>query len=118
MAPEQLLFFALFLVVALANLIARWIAARAERRRRAEAKDRGEIARQLRRPPRRREAPPPEPAWIPPPPRPVTAEPARRAPARRRRVRLGAAPDLRRAIVLMTVLGPPRALEPPGESRP
>jgi len=112
--PEQLLFFALFVVIALANLIARALKARLARRQAAET----EQPRPVREIPRRL---PPRvvitaPEWRPPTTAPtaITTPPVARPVRRRPRLRLGGPPDLRRAIVLMTVLGPCRALEREG----
>jgi hypothetical protein len=105
-APEQLLLFALFLLVALANYIARLLRTRQAPRRRVETE----------------EPPPPPPLGRPrreaestparkPPAMPVAGPaPAAPPPARRpSRFRSGDPRDLRRAIVWMTVLGPCRA---------
>jgi hypothetical protein len=115
--PEQLVFLALFLLFALLNLIVRLFRERA-------AKPPDTAPPPLRRPPPPRPPEPlarPAPARVaqPPAPAPVVPGPAApalaapaAAPARRRpRARLGGPRDLRRAVVLMTVLGPCRALE-------
>jgi hypothetical protein len=134
--PEQILFFAVFLLISLVNVIVRFLRTRARQAR--EAEERAAAAREAARA-RHVELPGPRPpAW--PPPLPVevrradgvpgprdevvtAAAPARastpRPPRRRARsVRLGSPADLRRTIVLMAVLGPCRALEgqrpPPG----
>lgn len=115
MTPEQLLFFALIVVVALANLIARWLKARMERRRAVETKEPEQVREVPRRLPPRVVVSAPE-ARRPPAPGPIAAptpplpRPVRRPP----RFRLDRPTDLRRAIVLMTVLGPCRALEREG----
>lgn len=112
MTPEQLLFVALFAVVALANLIARWLKARRERRPPAETEEIDQVRAMPRRLPPRVVITAPE-ARRPPTPAPTdtttppVARPARRLP----RLRLGGPSDLRRAIVLMTVLGPCRGRE-------
>lgn len=124
MAPEQLLVFLLIAAVWLAGAIAQWLKARREQqsRPRAETEPR-EPVRELeeRLPPRVRTIPAevsrrPRAALAVPAERPpsavAAAAPVRPLPARRRaRVSLGGAADLRRAVVLMTVLGPCRALE-------
>ncbi len=112
---EQIVLLAIFLLVGLVNAIVRW------RQQSREAPP------EPAPPPPRRE-PPPRPAELPPrirvtvplpaasvpaarrPPVPV---PAPRTPPRRRPVHrwLGRRADVRRAIVVMTVLGPCRALE-------
>ena len=105
---EQFGILLLFLVVVLFNLIAGFL----NRRRKREAADEAEKVPQRAPVPRR--VPPrvvitPLPVQVSPPAPMVTRTPP--APVRRRRrleLRRG---DLRRAIVLMTVLGPPRALE-------
>ncbi|HEX5814112.1 MAG TPA: hypothetical protein VF010_02205 [Methylomirabilota bacterium] len=109
--PEQIGVFVVFLLVVLFNLIVQLL----QRRRRA-ARSAGET---VEAPP----APPPRPPRVPrvvvAPPRLEEAPPAaihiappvRAAPVRRRR-RFDLRPrNLRRAVVLMTVLGPCRALE-------
>lgn len=124
MAPEQLLLFGLFLLVALANLVARWLRTRAERRPRVPTDEPEEIVEASRRVPPRVVIRTPQPsrqpalvsAAVPAPARPAPAPAARvRRPPR---FRLGGVPDVRRGIVLMTVLGPCRALEPPGPQQP
>lgn len=106
---EQLLLLALFLLVAFAGLLARWLKARMGAPPPAETRPPDTVS--VRRPQR----PPGEPAMPvrtpplahgqPSPPSPV--ETRRRAP----RPRLGGPSHLRRGIVLMAVLGPCRALE-------
>lgn len=182
MAPEQLLFFAIFLMLALFNLFARWIRSRmgqppvqpGEQGRPPRAEPAHEIREipppremppprevpsprgappvrevpsprevpSLREMPRSREAPPlreasrprdfreqREPGPLPPrvrvrapvsledmgvpiapPPPSSMAVQARR---RRARLRLGDRSELRRAILLRTILGPPRSLDRP-----
>jgi len=113
--PEQLLFFALFVVVALANLIARWLKARMQRRQAAETEQPRPVREIPRRLPPRVVITAPE-AWRPPTTAPtaITTPPLARPVRRPPRLRLGGPPDLRRAIMLMTVLGPCRGRE--GES--
>jgi len=178
MAPEQLIFFAIFLLLALFNLFARWMRSRMGRPRGEPAgqagpprEESGYQAREIPPPremPAPREVPPPrdaprprdvpplremprpreapgvrqgprardyrdrrEPRPLPPrvrvraavppddtgtaiaplsPPPPSTAARIRR---RRSRLRLGDRAELRRAILLRTILGPPRALDRP-----
>jgi hypothetical protein len=107
-APEQLLLLAVFLLVALANFLARLLRARQAPRPRVGTEE-------VRQPPSpdrppRDAARPPAPK---PPPRPV-ADPAPAPPPPARRpfpFRPGDPRDLRRAIAWMTVLGPCRARE-------
>lgn len=111
--PEQIGILILFLVVVLFNLISGFLS----RRREASAPEPAET-----------EAPPRIPARLPPrvvvaapratpPSAPPAAEPIRVAPLRRasrprpRRLDLGRPADLRRAVLLLTVLGPCRGLE-------
>jgi hypothetical protein len=106
---EQLLLLALFLLVALASSLARWLKARMEGQPPAQTRLPDDVT--VRRPP----YPPGEPAMpvgtrpVPSvqsaPPPPVTT---RRGSAR---PRFSDRSDLRHAIVLMAVLGPCRALE-------
>jgi hypothetical protein len=110
-APEQILFLALFLLVVLVNLVARWLRGRGERRPRVEAERPREIREGPRRVPPRPAVPTPEISRAPAPvaaPAPAPPAPVRRPP----RFRLGGVADVRRGIMLMTVLGPCRALEP------
>jgi hypothetical protein len=106
---EQLLLLALFLLVAFAGSLARWLKARMGAPPPAETRPPDAVS--VRRP----QLPPGEPTrpvWTPPgasarPSPPLPVETRRRSP----RPRLGGPSDLRRAIVLMAVLGPCRALE-------
>lgn len=106
---EQLLLLALFLLVVFAGSLARWLKARMEAARPPETRPPAGVT--VRRPPRPLGEPampartPPVTSAQPSPPPPV--ETRRRSP----RPRLGEGSDLRRAIVLMAVLGPCRALE-------
>jgi hypothetical protein len=128
MPPEQLLFFAAFLLLSLVNMVVRFLRTRARQAR--EAAEREAAEREAARAPRVELPGPPPPAWprplpvevrrpdaapTPTAPRPVPA--ARRQPRRPAATLLGRPADLRRTIVLMTVLGPCRALEGQ-ESRP
>jgi hypothetical protein len=108
MAPEQLILLALFLIVGLVNFVIRWLRER-QQTRPPESPERVEVPELIVR---RTPLPPPEvPTVAPPPPPP----PPPRRPVPRSRaamhVRLDSRADVRQAIVLMTVLGPPRALE-------
>jgi hypothetical protein len=116
-APEQLLVLALLALVWLASALVNWLKARARRGQPDEAAETAGPA-EVRPPP----SPPPRAVVTPPravaaPPRaPAPAPPARvprpaRAVRPRGRFRVGGAEDVRRGIVLMTVLGPCRALE-------
>jgi hypothetical protein len=106
---EQLLLLALFLLVALTSALGRWLKARMEGRPAAQTRPPDGVT--VRRPPRPPRAlvvsggTPPGTNVQPAPPAPVEAR--RRSP----RPALGDRADLRRAIVLMAVLGPCRALE-------
>lgn len=106
---EQLLLLALFLLVAFAGSLARWLKARMEAPPPAETRPAdGVTVRGPQRPlgePAMSVRTPPVAYAQPSPPSPV--ETRRRAP----RPRLGGPSDLRRGIVLMAVLGPCRALE-------
>ncbi len=104
--PEQVGILLVFLVVVLFNVIRAYLSHRRQR----------EAARKAERDAQR----PPAPARVPPraartPQRPEVSAPVPRRPPpalRRPRPRLDLRRgDLRRAVVLMTVLGPPRALE-------
>jgi len=109
MSGEQLLFLALFVLIPLLNALARLL-----RKRRPAPPVLDEPVAAL--PPPRVLHPVPEPA--PPPARVTRAEPAVvQVVERRRRVpyRLRSA-DVRRGMVLMTILGPCRALEPGARS--
>jgi hypothetical protein len=113
---EQILLLALFLIVALASWLARWLKSRLEARPPAETTPPTGVAG------RPRQGRPRDVMLIPTPPtlrdtRPRA--PAASVPPRRRppRPRFGRPSDLRRAIVLMAVLGPCRALER-GEASP
>ena len=112
MTPEQIIPLALFVIVVLFNLVGRWLRGRMQQQEQQQA------------PP-----PPPlrvEPVPLPPRARLVTSRPpafeerspVRRAPARvvvREAPRLLGTPrDVRRAIVMMAVLGPPRGLQSDG----
>lgn len=173
MAPEQLFFFAIFLMLALFNLFARWIRGRMGQRP-AEPEERqgppreepgyeirempapremppprevpppremprrGDFPPLRQTPPPRETSRPPEPHRLPPrarPRRPVSLEEmAARSPMSleetgpaatriaaaprsatvhrpRSRLRLGDRAELRRAILLRTILGPPRGME-------
>ncbi|MBI1736147.1 MAG: hypothetical protein HYR51_13310 [Candidatus Rokubacteria bacterium] len=113
MTPEQIVPLALFVMVVLFNLVGRWL-----RSRMREQQERQERQRQ--------QAPPAAPrAPLPPRVRIVTRPPAaeerrtpRREPGRVERPRprrlLGTRADVRRGVVLMAVLGPPRGLQPDG----
>jgi hypothetical protein len=111
---EQIFLLGLFLLVGLINVIVRWLRQRREAprpdpdpepTRAAKAREWPGVAR-VRAP-----VPPPDPV-VPAPRRMPTAAPGLHV-WRRRRVhpRLGSHADLRRAIVVMTLLGPCRALE-------
>jgi hypothetical protein len=105
--PEQIGVFLLFLLFVVVNLIAGAVKRRRQREAKEEQRPRAPAPRPL--PPRVVIRPPRVEA--PPAPVIVRTQPVRRAPVRRRQrweLRRG---ELRRAIVLMTVLGPPRALE-------
>jgi hypothetical protein len=116
MSGEQLLIFAVFLLVGIFNFIVRLLRER-QRRRRAPADAEAETSElpELSLPPGTRVRVPSPPAELPP--QPVAAPrpappPAPAVPVTERRLlrmRLGSRTDLRRAIVLMTVLGPCRA---------
>jgi hypothetical protein len=113
---EQLLLLALFLLVALASSLARWLKTRMADHLPAETRPPHGVI--VRRPPH----PPGEPATSVSTPPPVpSVRPAPPLPAETRRgaapSRLGDRSDLRRAIVLMAVLGPCRALEREESSR-
>lgn len=116
---EQLLFLALFVAIGLFNVIGRWLKRKMEEQARQNAPPEPPVgrvppievperpARRLRMP-----APPPEEGVMP-----AVRVPARRAAVRgaaRIPSRLGGQADLRRAIVLMSVLGPCRALDRDG----
>jgi hypothetical protein len=111
---EQLVLLALFLLAGLISAIVRWLRQRPEAPRPEPDPEptRASRTRELPRAARvRAPVPPPEPA-VPAPRRMPAAAPdphARRRP--RVHPRLGGHTDLRRAIVVMTVLGPCRALE-------
>lgn len=113
---EQWLFFAIFIAVGLFNLLGRWLKRRMEEqaRQNAPAEPRVERFPEIEI----REMPAPRRMPAPPPPEPVApAVPARRPAVRevaRVPTRLGGRTDLRRAIVLMSVLGPCRGLESEG----
>jgi hypothetical protein len=112
-AAEQLLVLALLAVVWLASALVNWLRARARRAQpveTAETERPAEVRPPPPLPPRAVVSPPRAPAPAPP------ASPARmprpaRAVRPRGRFRVGGAEDVRRGIVLMTVLGPCRALE-------
>jgi len=130
--PEQLLFFAAFLLLSLVNVVVRFLRNRARRAREAaerEAAERGEARAprmELPEPPpraqpprlpvevRRSEAAPGRAAEVAaapaPRPAPLISRPAP-PPRRPAATPLGRPADLRRTIVLMAVLGPCRALE-------
>jgi len=106
---EQLLLLALFLLVVLSGLLARWLKARMEASPPAETRPPDGVT--VRRP-QRPLGEPAMPVRVPPvayaqPSPPLPVETQRRSP----QPRLGGPSDLRRAIVLMAVLGPCRALE-------
>jgi len=109
---EQIGVFVVFLLVVLFNLIVQLL----QRRRRARGGEAETAEAPPRLPPRLPQVPPrvvvAPPRLEEPPPAPIRVVPAvRPAPVRRRR-RFDLRPgDLRRAVVLMTVLGPCRAQE-------
>jgi hypothetical protein len=162
--PEQLIFFAIFLLLAVFNLVARWLRGRMQRSAEPPGEEgprdvpyeaRGEPS--VRTPPPSRDVPARREAPLPLPPRarvrapvplgstvspesfplppPVSLEergqagplrpavpspPTRAVPRRRNRAGLEDRAQLRRGILLRTILGPPRALERPerdGEPR-
>jgi hypothetical protein len=113
MTPEQLVLFVLVVLAWLGGALLRWLRGRAEPPAPPEER-------------RRREPPglryPVEEAVVAPAPlaprAPAPALPPRAPGDRRRRVFVAGPGDLRRAIVLMTVLGPCRALEREHSERP
>ena len=110
--PEQIWILLLFLVVALFNLITGFLTRRRER-------DAGEAKKSAQSAPR---APRVVPARVVTTPPGVDMTPVRLdrsppAPQRRRRAKLGR-DELRRAIVVMTFLSPPRALIDEGRDLP
>jgi hypothetical protein len=96
--PEQIGILLLFLAVVLFNLVTGFLARRRERRTEAEAKGRSPAPPAPRPSPRSTPAPP---RVDVPPPRPSAMHPRRRTSLKRT--------SLRHAIVMMTVLGRPRA---------
>jgi hypothetical protein len=124
---EQVIVLAIFLLVALFNFVRQVLA---QRRQRGEVPEE-EPAEEAPPPPRAPTPPPrvivvpPQPVAAPAPPRRPRAEPLREGPAprpvprprpRRPRRRLFASRgEARRGIVLLTVLGPCRGVEPPAE---
>ncbi|NKE72414.1 hypothetical protein [Candidatus Manganitrophus noduliformans] len=108
MRPEDLLFYLLFILAALFSLISSWL------RKRHEGKIPSKTG------PGASRIPPGARAPLPPqrdreerptgPPLPAAALPVSN---RRRRAPIGSLREARRGIVLMTLLGPCRALEPP-----
>lgn len=115
---EQWLFFAIFVAIGLFNLLGRWLKRRMQEQARQNAPPEPPAPRfpeveirEIPAPRRMPAAPPPEPV-VPP-----VRVPARRSAVReiaRVPTRLGGQTDLRRAIVLMSVLGPCRGLESEG----
>jgi hypothetical protein len=109
MAPEQLILLALFLIVGLVNFVIRWLRERQQARPPATPDQSAAPARPpeliVRRAP---VATSPEMPTVAPRLTPRRPVPRTRAAMH---VSLDNRADLRRAIVLMTVLGPPRALE-------
>jgi hypothetical protein len=112
MTREQLLILVVLGLVLLSNVVARvlrrWVGGEVPRTRESEV---SEIPRPARRPPSV-EAPRRFPAV--PDTTPVPVAMSHVAPRPRARATLGGLPAVRRGIVLMTILGPCRALEPPG----
>jgi len=111
---EQLILLALFVLVPLVNLLARWVRRRTEPGERPpeEAKQEPEPV-PFRLPPRILVPTPVEPRRVEPP-RPAAPTPP---PGLRRRgpmLQLSGPADVRRAVMLMAVLGPCRGLESPG----
>lgn len=102
--PEQIWIVLLFLVVLLFNLITGVLTRRRQRDAAAKEKNPAPPAPRAPQVPRRMIVTPP-PDLSPP------------APLRRRRAKLGRR-ELRRAIVVMTLLGPPRALVDEGRELP
>jgi hypothetical protein len=131
---EQILLLLLFLLAALFNLFVQWRRQRAQQRQRSGSRleapagpvDERRPVEPVRRPPiaapprtRRDAARPVEGAQRPPVAAPAPPRPA--ASRRTRPRRIGTPRELRRAVVLMAVLGPCRAEEtapPPGGPRP
>jgi hypothetical protein len=125
---EQILLLAAFLLLGLINAIVRWLQRRPGTPGPEPEAPRSEPETRLPVP-RTRPAPAAAPVHARVPPREPAVSAPRRMPSaapdvharRRRRVhpRLGRRADLRRAIVVMTVLGPCRALErEPGATAP
>ena len=109
MRPEDLLFYLLFILAALFSLISIWL------KKRLEGKTPSKTDPEAPRiPPGARAPSPPGGDREGPigPPFPAAAFPISNR--RRRRAPIGSLRDARRGIVLMTLLGPCRALEPPG----
>jgi hypothetical protein len=100
--PEQIWILLLFLLVVLFNLITGFLNRRRERDATDEEKKGPQVAPPSRRAPPRVVATPPR-IDVSPPPAPAVHPKPRRTTLRRG--------DLRRAIVLMTLLGPPRAFD-------
>ena len=110
--PEQIWILLLFLVVALFNLITGFLNRRRER-------DAGEAKKSAQSAPRAPRVVPARVVTTPPgvDMTPVRLDRSRPAPQRRRRAKLGR-DELRRAIVVMTFLSPPRALIDEGRDLP
>jgi hypothetical protein len=111
MTGEQLLILVVLGLVLLSNVVARllrrWISGEAARPRESDVSEGTQAAR--RPPPVTRPRRPP----VAPETSPVPRAAPRVAPRPRRRAPLGGRRAVRRGIVLMTILGPCRALEPP-----
>jgi hypothetical protein len=115
---EQLVLIAIFLLVGFVNAIVRWLRQRAAARRREAEPEALPVPGPA--PSRTRELPPGARVVLPPPPAEVRTPaaqrrmPALQPPVRRRpreHRRLGSRADVRRAVVMMTVLAPCRARE-------
>jgi len=113
LTPAQLLLVAIILLVPLLNLVVRWLQRRMQGVQPAAPAPEA-LGPPAHLPPRARRLEPVLPAEgvlgaaLPPPP-------GRRP---RRLARLGGLPEIRRAVVTMTILGPCRALEEPTPAGP
>lgn len=112
MTRTQLLFLLLMAFVLLLNFVTRALRRRVVRAApRSSESEVSEIPRRAQRPPPattpRRSPEAPRTAPLPVAVRPATPQPRARAP-------LGGLRAVRRGVVLMTILGPCRAVEPPG----